>query len=327
MNKKLNELLADARGASDLVVAIFVDVRGFSSFSTKHDSRDVVNFVKHIYTKILKDYFLTATFVKPTGDGLMIIFSYGENEDNVTTLVIGIIEKCQKLVHDFETFCADNPVLNFDVPNKIGIGMSRGSAHKLVSGNEIVDYSGHVLNLAARLMELARPAGLVLEAGVIAGVNPLPAPLQNFIAVKAYPKGVAENRPVTIYVDNQMTTIPVEYRTPAETKRTMKEEKTNLEAIMNLSEEGVQRYFIILDSEPIDIQSIKADLTVHPSITNPTRFIRKPLTATYAIDTIDPTISIAMKDIVDFLDKHKNLQPKQEILLRVQYIERKKSPA
>ncbi|MGO9644182.1 MAG: adenylate/guanylate cyclase domain-containing protein [Candidatus Bathyarchaeia archaeon] len=318
MNKKLNELLAGAKGASDL--AIFVDVRGFSSFSTRRDSRDVVNFVKHIYTKILRDYFPTATFVKPTGDGLMIIFSYGENEDNVTTLVKGLIDTCQKLVQDFETFCADNPVLNFDVPKKIGIGMSRGSAHKLVSGDEIVDYSGHVLNLAARLMELARPAGLILDASVIAGVSPLPESLRDFTEDKVYPKGVAGNSPVSIHVNSQITAIPMEYRTRPETKKKILEKKYPLESVIKLSKD-VPGLEVVLDGEPADLNSIKADIRIYPPPATLIQLLHKPLTPSYLTTYIDPTVSIALKEIVDFVSKYPYLQPNQEISIRVQYLE------
>lgn len=63
----------------------------------------------------------------------------------------------------FPEICSGDPMVNFNVPKRIGFGIARGSACCLVSGNEILDYSGHKLNLAARLMDLARPEGIVVD--------------------------------------------------------------------------------------------------------------------------------------------------------------------
>jgi len=52
---------------------------------------------------------------------------------------------------------------NFPTPDKIGIGITRGSVCCIMSGSKILDYSGRNLNLASRLMEMARPSGIVFD--------------------------------------------------------------------------------------------------------------------------------------------------------------------
>lgn len=52
-------------------------------------------------------------------------------------------------------------MINFPVPQHLGIGVARGSATRLVSDGLVLDYTGRCLNLAARLMDKARPYGVV----------------------------------------------------------------------------------------------------------------------------------------------------------------------
>jgi class 3 adenylate cyclase len=45
----------------------------------------------------------------------------------------------------------------------LGIGIAAGSASRLIAGDTTFDYTGRPLNVASRLMDIARPAGVVLE--------------------------------------------------------------------------------------------------------------------------------------------------------------------
>ena len=64
---------------------------------------------------------------------------------------------------DFPTMFTDDPMINFATPTNLGFGIARGTACCLFSGKRILDYSGQLLNLAARLNDLARPKGLVID--------------------------------------------------------------------------------------------------------------------------------------------------------------------
>ena len=63
------------------------------------------------------------------------------------------------------------------------IGISRGTVCRLVSKGKTLDYSGRVVNLASRLMDDARPSGVVFDASV--GIDLLSeeqAKLLNYLA-------------------------------------------------------------------------------------------------------------------------------------------------
>jgi len=53
-------------------------------------------------------------------------------------------------------------MLNFETPRR-SVLYRAGPATKLVSQDRTLDYSGRPLNLAARLMDFARPSGVVLD--------------------------------------------------------------------------------------------------------------------------------------------------------------------
>ena len=154
------DALANAQGRSEFVIVVVLDIRGFSRFSTRHESPDIAMFIKRFYLRLIKDYFPNAAFVKPTGDGLLMTFIY--NENTLNEVAKQVIETCLKVLDDFPTLCKDDPMINFRVPDALGIGIARGTACCLFSGEETLDYSGHLLNLASRLNDLARPSGIVI---------------------------------------------------------------------------------------------------------------------------------------------------------------------
>ena len=78
MHREFRELLEKATGFSEFVVAINVDIRGFSPFSKTVESPEVAMFIKRVYMKLIDEYFSNASFFKPTGDGLLVILPYTE---------------------------------------------------------------------------------------------------------------------------------------------------------------------------------------------------------------------------------------------------------
>jgi class 3 adenylate cyclase len=178
------------------VIALNIDVRGFSDWSLKVDSAQTALFIKKFYAKLIDGYFTDAAFVKPTGDGLLVVLNFEENE--VETAVTKVVEDSLEIVKGFATICKDEPAINYEVPKNVGMGICRGAASRLVSDGLTLDYSGRVLNHASRLMDLARPKGVVLDANL--GVDLLPAKLRSrFKRRQIYLKGVSPRTPLSTH--------------------------------------------------------------------------------------------------------------------------------
>jgi class 3 adenylate cyclase len=211
MHREFRELLDEATGTSEHVIVIVVDIRGFSSFCQKTESFDVANYIRAVYTKIIDNYFPQASYYKPTGDGLLVVFAVPSK--NFKEFIIQRIHACLSLLNEFENIVKDDPLINFETPSKIGIGVARGSACRISSNAKTLDYSGRVLNLTARLMDVARPSGIVLDSSI--GFNLLPKEIQNvFLAEDIYVRGIAEETSIHVYYSKQHTIISSSYKKP-----------------------------------------------------------------------------------------------------------------
>jgi hypothetical protein len=245
------ELLASAHGISQFVIAAFVDVRGFSSFARFAESSEAAVFLRKAYIRILDDYFPQATFFKPTGDGLLLIVPY--DEQNLDMITGEAVRASVSLVNDFPSLLDEDPMINFDVPRQIGIGIARGAVTGLMADKRVLDYSGRPLNLAARLMDLARPQGVVLDASY--GKNQIPENIRDrFESEYAYIKGIAEREPLQILITPEWTTIPPNHKQPLEKTR------WNIDDLgpVRLRELARREIFTYdLEAEPIDHTAIQ----------------------------------------------------------------------
>lgn len=161
LHERLRELLESARAESCQVVATFLDIRGFSTFSAQGESFDSALYLRSVFTTILCSHFDDTAFFKPTGDGLLLIHELPPNAGAVPGIVSSILARAVTLVGAFGQITADDYMINFPVPKKLGVGIARGSATRLISDGGVLDYTGRCLNLAARLMDKARPSGVV----------------------------------------------------------------------------------------------------------------------------------------------------------------------
>jgi hypothetical protein len=119
-----------------------------------------------------------------------------------------------QLVGDFGGLTANDPMVNFPVPDKVGIGIARGAACQLISGRTVLDYSGRVLNLASRLMGYARPSGVVADSSF--GPDLIPDALrEQFSADTIFVRGIADDEPLTVYYMTEFTSLPDEAKRPA----------------------------------------------------------------------------------------------------------------
>lgn len=73
MHKDFLKLLEKATGRDEYVIAVNLDIRGFTQFSQSVESLPVATYIKKVYLKIMKGYFKNASYYKPTGDGLIVI--------------------------------------------------------------------------------------------------------------------------------------------------------------------------------------------------------------------------------------------------------------
>jgi len=211
MHREFGRLLTNARGVSEHVVAAIIDIRDFSRFSSNRDSAEVGLFIKTVYIKML-GYFTDLIFFKPTGDGLLVI--RGCNDQNPVYLVVSeMMTGALQVLEAFPSMCNSNiePLINFDVPQQVGIGMTRGAVSCLQSGGKTLDYSGTVLNRCARLMDLARPSGIVFDRDL--GIQVVPIDYQKrFQQDNVYIRGVTD-KPVEVYHTSDVQ-IPDDRRQP-----------------------------------------------------------------------------------------------------------------
>jgi len=258
MHREFRELLEKATGASELVVAVNVDIRGFSSFSKTVDSLQAALFIKRVYMKLIDEYFSNQSFFKPTGDGLLIIIPH--NEENLDEVLKETIISCLKVMVDFSSFCSRDPLINFNVPGKVGIGLSRGSACRLFSEDKTLDYSGSVLNIASRLMDLARPKGIVFDANL--GVELLPDKvIKLFEKDYAFIKGISEGEPIDIYRTKNIRIPPLNKQPIGDMKWEVKEDTKTLKQIRDFG----PTFIYDLSCKPVDPDQIKVKIT-HPGV-------------------------------------------------------------
>ncbi len=207
----LRRALESATGRSEFIFVVYADIRGFSSFSMRHEAPDVAMYIKRVYMRLIDDFFPFASFYKATGDGLLMTVPYQESD--VQEKARATVGACFKALKAFPTICAGDSMINFPAPDKIGFGVSRGTACCLVSGRTVLDYSGHLLNLTARLMDLARPQGIVLD-GVL-GVEMLTSSMRSrFETDDVYIRSVAEDKTRQVFFQKGVVEFPEEAHRP-----------------------------------------------------------------------------------------------------------------
>jgi class 3 adenylate cyclase len=265
MGTELRKLLDNAKGTTEHVVAIVIDIRGFTPFCKEEESVNAANFLKRVYTRIIDDYFPKASFYKPTGDGLLIVIPY--TQDSLKDTVANVMRYCQSLLQDFGKLCEGDDMIYFQTPDKVGIGISRGAACCISSGETIIDYSGRVINLAARLNDFARPSGIVFDSSL--GLTLLSNDMQElFLRDNVYVRGIAEGKPITIYFTKSYTLIPDSRKHPLNEPELVEEATEDL-ALGKAKEflaSGITYYGIGLERMPSDENRITIELVVHGDI-------------------------------------------------------------
>lgn len=211
MHNILKAALPEAKGVSESVFTIVADIRGFSKFSLLHESPDVAMYIKYVYMKLIGKYFPFASFYKTTGDGLLMTVKF--DEGSLRKHGQASVEACLQCLEDFPNICEADSMINFETPSQIGFGLARGPACCLISNDMVLDYSGQLLNLASRLADLARPAGIVIDGQF--GMEILSEPVrEQFEPANVYVRSVAEEEPREVYIQKDVVELPPQALSP-----------------------------------------------------------------------------------------------------------------
>jgi class 3 adenylate cyclase len=186
---------------SDLDIAVcFADLRGFTRFvdslqSNSQDSRvhELLGSYFQIYPRaILETVYsleprpneqitaldekirkaIVPTMFKTLGDGMMLVWELGGTrsiQDQVSGRILQVVATIRRLFKNLIKEGVENaaaPYSNAIANLELGVGLARGRAWRLDFGKgRPVDYAGTIVNIAARLQDLARPEGIVAEIG------------------------------------------------------------------------------------------------------------------------------------------------------------------
>jgi len=188
---------------------LFLDIRGFSTYASTGESFDIAFYLRSVYTHILDSYFPKATFFKPTGDGLLVIHELPATPHDLRTAISSLLTNSIGLTESFGELTASDVMVTGAPPSKLGIGLARGTATRLVSDGTVLDYTGRCLNLAARLMDKARPYGVVFQDDKAADLidESLASTLSSdHVCIR----GISEREPLTIYVSEGVLIRPAD---------------------------------------------------------------------------------------------------------------------
>ncbi len=312
----LRDLLAEAQGRSEFVIAVVADVRGFSTFSKRHESNDIGMFIKRFYMRLMDDYFKEAGFFKTKGDGLLMTFPYSEL--NLREMANYVISNCLQCLVEFPEICAGDPMINFKTPENIGFGIARGTACCLYAGNEIIDYSGHLLNLASRLMDIARPSGIVIDSNFMHEI--IPEDLRHsFKKADVFIRSISEEKPSGIFYLEDYVRIPEAFLTPMTEENWHTLYKTL--KVQELSRFG--NFSIHLPVEPKTGTEIKV-VMIYPKMVK-RRAVKGYRTHrvfkdfVYHNEAHDPKITLDLKDACIYLEKI-GLRKATPVQFKIQYI-------
>ena len=213
MHRTIEPLIGSAQGTPVRAVVLFVDVRGFSEFCRRHEVDQVVRFVRCFYRWTLDAIGTGCRLWRSTGDGMLIVFTYTTDEEEEKT-TIDVVQRSLRACEEFGAAMASNPSLHFRTPSALGIGIARGSSLCLLGTPEYtLDVCGVVVNRAARLLDQARPSGVVVDAGVYATARTTDLAAR-FVEDSLYLPGVSEDAPVPIAVERERVVIDPSARQP-----------------------------------------------------------------------------------------------------------------
>lgn len=188
-------------------VVIFVDIRNFTTWSERQDVTSfladfVSEFQQNIKNKFLEcdEKLLGPPFFKNQGDGALIILPIkGDLSEKILESVIKLIIKTIKdITSEFGKLCkrySQNQGCDIDL--KLGWGVTKGVIHSSNDG----DYIGSEINKCARLCDMARPYGIVIDKN---DFQKIPKTFPKFFPQSRKLKGISSD--VEVWVTEQIST-------------------------------------------------------------------------------------------------------------------------
>jgi class 3 adenylate cyclase len=212
VHRRQKAYLEQAVGHSESAVIVNLDIRGFSEFSRRVDPVDAAAFLKTAYLRLLKGPFESATWFKPTGDGLLLAFRYEPDSVSETCQRVSLAAKTA--IDMFPEIADGDPMVNFSYPELVGVGLARGSVARIAKNALTLDYSGRILNLASRLMDMARPRGLVIDRETFGRELVDPSFEKDLVEELVYVRGISEDIPRPVLCLPEYTTIDRRFKEP-----------------------------------------------------------------------------------------------------------------
>lgn len=323
MHRQFRQHLDKARGKSEFVLAVNLDIRGFSDWSRRVESRETILYLTKIYPKLIDAYFSDRWFFKPTGDGLLLVRAFEEPE--LPSLVEKTVIGCFDIIDSFSALGEGEPMINFETPSEVGIGLAQGAASLIAAPdptndeNELIlDYSGRVLNLASRLMELARPRGVVMDSGFGSGLIPVEI-ARRLKAETGYIRGVSPEDEVRVLFDPELTQIPESFKQkPGEVDWGSSVRNYTLREL----EKHATPHLFQLEQEPTYPNKIKCKVT-HPAISKSGQRIKglqhtRSFRYEFYIDGQAPTVRVDFPELSRLL-RSEGVKGPWPISVRVEY--------
>lgn len=143
-------------------IVIFTDIRGFTQWSENQNiyqyAPELIKQFNDLLEKAFKKGFSKDCFIKKLGDGAMIVCEIEPEQVEKTTKEI--LNKIDTVTKSFDEACnAFQKLYGQRTDLKLGWGITRGTIKKTDDN----DYLGSTINRAARLCDIARPFGIVVD--------------------------------------------------------------------------------------------------------------------------------------------------------------------
>jgi ADP-ribose pyrophosphatase YjhB (NUDIX family) len=145
-------------------IVVFVDIRGFTTWSTANEVFEHSPDLIEAFYLILKRNF-PKYWMKPLGDGAMLVREQTlTSKEAISRTLAEIIQGIQKATTAFHVKTDDFQVLHGHPTSlALGWGITRGTVNRLIGSENERDYIGADINKANRLCTLARPSGIVID--------------------------------------------------------------------------------------------------------------------------------------------------------------------
>ncbi|HWN11975.1 MAG TPA: hypothetical protein VNO50_22290 [Pyrinomonadaceae bacterium] len=186
----------------EYAVVVFADLRGFTAWSSMAAvAHHLQPFMADFYSVFEKSLAVDGfTFLKPNGDGVMFVQSTGLDYSKLDIVLDKfVLETLPSIEYEFEHLAQRyQRIMRCVVPLQLGFGINAGVVYrlnfKLSGGGELIDFASGTMNCAARLCDIARPAGVVIAAQAFPDWCPPSG--QGFELMEVPVRNVSESFPV-----------------------------------------------------------------------------------------------------------------------------------